>query len=38
LNVGCVESTVISGLQCARAIDGRPHPIVDEHFLQIRQS
>jgi uncharacterized protein with NAD-binding domain and iron-sulfur cluster len=33
-NVGCVESTVISGLQCARAIDGRPRVIVDEHFLR----
>jgi uncharacterized protein with NAD-binding domain and iron-sulfur cluster len=36
LNVGCVESTVISGLQCARAIDGRPHPIADEHFLRVK--
>lgn len=35
-NVGCVEATVISGLQCARAIDGRPRDIVDEHFLRLR--
>jgi uncharacterized protein with NAD-binding domain and iron-sulfur cluster len=34
-NVGCVESTVISGLQCARAIAGYPQEIAHEHFFRI---
>lgn len=33
-NVGCVESTVMSGLQCARAISGAPQTIAHEHFLR----
>lgn len=33
-NVGCVESTVMSGLQCARAISGQPKTIAHEHFLR----
>jgi uncharacterized protein with NAD-binding domain and iron-sulfur cluster len=32
-NVGCVESTVMSGLQCARAICGAPATIAHEHFF-----
>ncbi len=32
-NVGCVESTVMSGLQCARAISGSPKTIAHEHFF-----
>lgn len=35
-NVGCVESTVTSGLQCARAISGDPIEITDEHFFVVR--
>jgi uncharacterized protein with NAD-binding domain and iron-sulfur cluster len=33
-NVGCVESTVTSGLQCARAIAGVPVAIAHEHFFR----
>ena len=35
-NVGCVESTVTSGLQCARAISGDPIEITDEHFMRLK--
>jgi uncharacterized protein with NAD-binding domain and iron-sulfur cluster len=34
-NVGCVESTVIAGLQCARAISGYPTTIVGERFMRL---
>ncbi len=35
-NVGCVESTVMSGLQCSRAIAGYPDTIAHEHFFRAR--
>ncbi len=34
-NVGCVESTAISGLQCSRAISGFPQRIVGERFMRL---
>jgi uncharacterized protein with NAD-binding domain and iron-sulfur cluster len=34
-NVGCVESTVIAGLQCSRVIAGYPRTIVGERFMRL---
>jgi uncharacterized protein with NAD-binding domain and iron-sulfur cluster len=33
-NVGCVESTVIAGLQCSRAISGAPARIIGDPFMR----
>lgn len=32
INVGCIEATVVSGMQCARAITGRPRWIYGERW------